>query len=165
MYIQERDMPEQTMLILRPIGRVVDGPAFPPEPGWEDRDAVVEIDPPWVEALDGLGGFSHVWLLWWLDAYDQPPQALRTHPENREDAPLVGLFATRSPHRPNPIAMTVVRLLALDGSRLRVRGLDAREGTPILDIKPYIRRGDFIPEATMPEWIERLWQSHDTEKK
>jgi len=158
-------MSEEPVLTLRPIGRVVDGPAFPPEPGWEERDAVVEIDPAWVDALDGLDGFSHVWLLWWLDAHPAPPEDLRTHPENRMEAPLVGLFATRSPHRPNPIAMTAVRLLELDGRRLRVRGLDARQGTPILDIKPYIRRGDYLPEATMPAWIEALWASHDAEKR
>ncbi|MBN1657101.1 MAG: tRNA (N6-threonylcarbamoyladenosine(37)-N6)-methyltransferase TrmO [Anaerolineae bacterium] len=156
-------MPEQPILTLRPIGRVIDGSALPPEPGWEEREAVVEVDLAWAGALDGLDGFSHVWLLWWLDAYDAPPGTLRVHPEGREEVPLVGLFATRSPRRPNPLAMTAVRLVELDGRRLRVRGLDARQGTPILDIKPYIRRGDLIPEATMPEWIERLWQCHDAD--
>jgi tRNA-Thr(GGU) m(6)t(6)A37 methyltransferase TsaA len=158
-------MSKQPALTLAPIGRVVKGPAYPPEPGWEDRDALVEIDPAWAGALDGVDGFSHIWLLWWLDAHDAPPGELRVHPERREDIPLVGIFATRSPHRPNPIAMTVVRLLEIDGVRLRVRGLDARQGTPVLDIKPYLRRGDLVPDATMPGWIEQLWQSHDAEKE
>ena len=73
----------------------------------------------------------------------------------------MGIFATRSPRRPNPITMTVVRLLGCEGNRLRVEGLDACLGTPVLDIKPYLRRGDLHPEATMPAWIEELWQMHD----
>jgi tRNA (Thr-GGU) A37 N-methylase len=77
--------------------------------------------------------------------------------------PLVGLFATRSPHRPCPVGITAVRLLRRDGRRLHVEGLDAFEGTPILDIKPYLRRGDLIQEATAPEWLQRLWQIHDAE--
>jgi tRNA (Thr-GGU) A37 N-methylase len=79
--------------------------------------------------------------------------------------PLVGLFATRSPHRPCPIGITAVRLLARQGARLRVEGLDANEGTPVLDIKPYLRRGDLIPEATAPDWLERLWRMHDEERE
>jgi tRNA (Thr-GGU) A37 N-methylase len=78
--------------------------------------------------------------------------------------PLVGLFATRSPHRPCPIAITAVRLLAHEGTVLRVEGLDACEGTPILDIKPYLRRGDLIPEAKAPDWLEELWRIHDEER-
>lgn len=159
------DLEQEPTLTLCPIGRVVEGAAFPPDPGWEERDAVVEVHPAWAGALDGLDGFSHLWLLWWLDAYDAPPDALRVHPERREDIPLVGIFATRSPHRPNPVAMTAVRLVELDGLRLRVRGLDARQGTPILDIKPYLHRGDCIPDATMPAWIEHLWQAHDADRK
>lgn len=159
------DRDQTTTLTLHPIGRVVEGAAFPPEPGWEERDAVVEIDTAWAAALDGLDGFSHIWLIWWLDARDAPPDQLRVHPERREDTPLVGIFATRSPHRPNPIAMTAVRLVELHSRRLRVRGLDARQGTPVLDIKPYIRRGDLIAGATMPDWIEALWQSHDAQRE
>ncbi len=78
--------------------------------------------------------------------------------------PLRGIFATRSPHRPNPIAITPVRLLERQGVRLYVQGLDAFEGTPILDLKPYLRRGDLIPEATTPAWLEKLWRIHDEEK-
>ena len=77
--------------------------------------------------------------------------------------PEVGLFATRSPRRPNPIAITAVRLLARRGRCLDVLGLDACVGSPILDLKPYLRRGDLIPDATAPAWLEQLWQLHDRE--
>jgi len=142
-------------LRLQAIGRVAEG-------GREG--AVVEIDATWAEALDGIEGFSHIWILWWLDRFDSPPESPRVHPERREDLPLVGLFATRSPHRPCPIGMTAVRLLNREGNQLRVEGLDAFAGTPVLDIKPYLRRGDLISDATMPAWIERLWDVHDRER-
>ena len=151
-------------LTLQPIGWVIEGPACPPGAGWEEREAVVEIEPAWTEALHGIEGFSHIWLLWWLDRRDEPPEALQVHPEGRQEVPLVGIFATRSPRRPNPLAMTAVQLLGREGRRLRVRGLDACQGTPILDIKPYLRRGDQIPAATMPPWLQQLWAIHDQEQ-
>jgi tRNA-Thr(GGU) m(6)t(6)A37 methyltransferase TsaA len=151
-------------LTLKPIGWVIYGPDCPPQEGWEEREAIVEVEPDWAEALDGIEGFSHIWLLWWLDRRDEPPETLRVHPEGRPEMPLVGIFATRSPRRPNPLAMTAVELLGREDRRLRVRGLDACQGTPILDIKPYLRRGDQIPAATMPAWLQQLWASHDRQK-
>jgi len=76
----------------------------------------------------------------------------------------VGILATRSPVRPNPLAMTAVALLGREGRLLRVRGLDACKGTPVLDVKPYLRRGDLVPEATRPPWLEQLWAAHDGER-
>ena len=151
--------PEPT---LRPIGRVVQGRSPDArDDRWEQAEAEIEIDAAWAEALDGIDGFSHIWVVWWLDRFDEPPTQRKVHPERRQELPLVGLLATRSPHRPNPLALTAVRLLARDGARLRVQGLDAFEGTPIFDIKPYLRRGDLIPEATAPDWLEELWRMHD----
>ena len=151
-------------LVLRPIGRVctpqaVEAPSLP------EGTAEIEIDLAWAEALDGIEGFSHIWVVWWLDRFEEPPAASRVRPEGRRDMPEVGLFATRSPHRPCPIAITAVRLQELDGARLLVQGLDALPGTPVIDIKPYLRRGDLIPEATMPDWLERLWRIHDEERE
>ena len=127
--------------------------------------AEITVDAAWAKALDGIDEFSHIWVLWWIDRYDNPPTTRHVHPERRLELPLVGLFATRSPHRPFPIGLTAVRLLERDGSRLVVEGLDAYEGTPVLDIKPYLRRGDLVPEATMPNWLETLWQIHDAERQ
>lgn len=157
-------MSEARTLTLQAIGRVVQGPSYPPEPGWKAREAQIEVDPEWAEALDGIEGFSHIWILWWLDRRDSPPDALRVHPEGRPEMPLVGIFGTRSPHRPNPLAMTAVELLERQGRCLRVRGLDACQGTPVLDLKPYLRRGDLVSEASMPAWLERLWALHDQEQ-
>lgn len=169
-------MGETGVLRLGPIGRVVRGRPGPGQASTElarqgqgepreEGSAEIEIDLAWVGALDGIEGFSHIWVVWWLDRYESPPSSPRVHPEGRPEMPLVGLFATRSPHRPCPIAITAVRLLARQGARLRVEGLDANEGTPVLDIKPYLRRGDLIPEATAPDWLERLWRMHDEERE
>jgi tRNA-Thr(GGU) m(6)t(6)A37 methyltransferase TsaA len=153
-------------LTLQPIGRVVVGRPLSDEgDAWEEADAEIEIEPQWQEALDGIDGFSHIWVIWWLDRSKAKasPDNLRVHPEGRQELPLVGLFGTRAPFRPNPIAITAVRLLTCQDNRLRVEGLDAFEGTPILDVKPYLRRGDLISEATMPDWLEELWHIHDRE--
>jgi tRNA-Thr(GGU) m(6)t(6)A37 methyltransferase TsaA len=159
-------MDEERALILQPIGSVLEGRPWPTgRDSWEEKEAVIEIDAAWAGALDGIEGFSHIWIVWWLDRFEGPPSSLQVRPERREEMPLVGFFATRSPHRPNPIAITAVRLLERQGARLRVQGLDAAQGTPVLDIKPYLRRGDLISEATAPEWLDRLWQIHDEEKR
>jgi tRNA-Thr(GGU) m(6)t(6)A37 methyltransferase TsaA len=151
---------------MRPIGRVVSGRSSTVrDDRWEEAAAEIEIEPAWAGALDGIEEFSHIWVLWWLDRFDAPPDFLHVHPEGRAEMPLVGILATRSPRRPNPIALTAVRLLAREGNRLRVRGLDAYQGTPILDIKPYLRRGDLIPEANVPQWLEGLWRIHDEERE
>jgi len=148
-------MDSQQVLSLRPIGRVVKGRPWPPgDEAWQENVSEIEIDASWAEALEGLEGFSHIWILWWLDRFPDPPEVLRVRSGGRPEVPLVGIFATRSPHRPNPIALTPVRLLEREGCRLRVVGLDAAQGTPVLDIKPYLRRGDLIAEATAPRWME-----------
>ena len=163
-------MEEGRKLTLRPIGRVIKGRPWP-EQGcsdqgdrWAEEPAEVEIDAAWAEALDGLEGFSHIWLVWWLDRVEETPTSLRIRPERRQDMPLVGVFATRSPNRPCPVAITAVRLLERREAQLLVEGLDACMGTPILDIKPYLRRGDLVLQATAPEWIEQLWSRLDEER-
>jgi tRNA-Thr(GGU) m(6)t(6)A37 methyltransferase TsaA len=161
----EKPVSSETDLTLHPIGRVVCGrKKGARDDCWEDQVAEIEIDARWAEALDGIEGFSHIWVLWWLDLAGGPPDSPRVHPEGRDEMPLVGFFATRSPRRPNPIAMTVVHLREREESRLRVDGLDAYEDTPILDIKPYLKRGDLIPEAASPGWLERLWHIHDEDR-
>lgn len=125
---------------------------------WEEAEAHVEIDAHWIDGLDGIEDFSHLWIVWRLDDPRSEPLALRVHPQRRQDLPLVGLFATRSPRRPNPIAITVVRLVARERGILRVQGLDAFEGSAVLDVKPYLRSGDLIADARGPEWLDRLWQ-------
>lgn len=110
-----------------------------------ESDAVctVEIDPRWSRGLQGLETTSHVLLLYWMDQArrDLVVQAPRHYAEQR------GTFALRSPARPNPIALSVVRLIGIEGNKLSVVGVDCLDNTPLLDLKPYFASTDSVPEA------------------
>ena len=127
---------------------------------WGQVTSEIELLPQHAERLDGIEDFSHIQVIFHLDRVSRyERQMKRFHPRDREDLPLVGAFATRSQRRPNPIGLTTVRLLGRKGNTLRVKGLDALDGTPVLDIKPYSARHDLHPEATAPDWVEKLEKS------
>ncbi|APH39317.1 tRNA (N6-threonylcarbamoyladenosine(37)-N6)-methyltransferase TrmO [Methanohalophilus halophilus] len=98
----------------------------------------IEIYPDFAEALDGVDEFKKIQILFQFDK----SQGYKLKQKRRTDGKLVGLFATRSPHRPNGIGITTVNLLSVDGLTLEVEGLDAIDGTPVLDIKPYVSKFD-----------------------
>jgi tRNA-Thr(GGU) m(6)t(6)A37 methyltransferase TsaA len=112
-----------------------------------ESDAVctIVLDPRWAEGLKGLESASHVIVLYWMDEArrDLLLQAPRHYSEQH------GTFALRSPVRPNPIALSVARLVGIDGNTLSVIGLDCRDGTPLLDIKPYFASTDSVPDASV----------------
>ena len=109
-----------------------------------------------VPALLGLDGFSHVWVLWWFDQNDTPEKraVLQVHPRGNRNNPLTGVFACRSPARPNLIAVTLCRVLSVKDNIVEVDNIDAFAGTPILDLKPYIPGYDSA-KATVPGWLKR----------
>jgi tRNA-Thr(GGU) m(6)t(6)A37 methyltransferase TsaA len=111
-----------------------------------EAEGTLELNPELEPGLQDIEGFSHLYVLWIFDRAE--PGDLIAHPPI-DDRPH-GVFATRSPRRPNPIGLTVVELLDRDGPALRVRGIDMLEGTPILDIKPYLSN---VP----PERLRRGW--------
>ena len=115
----------------------------PKNPRESDAVCTIELDPRWATALQGLDTVSHVVVLYWMDRArrDLVLQAPHHYPERR------GTFALRSPVRPNPIAVSVARLLRIDGNKLTVVGLDCVDGTPLLDIKPYFSTTDSVPGA------------------
>jgi tRNA-Thr(GGU) m(6)t(6)A37 methyltransferase TsaA len=153
----------QESINLVPIGRVINGVEYPNHVRWESITSRVVVAPQLVEALDGIDGFSHILIIFYLHQVDEDRRSLlKVHPESKEELPLVGVFATRSPARPNPIGVTVVKLLERQENVLKVLGLDAYDGTPVLDIKPYLRRGDLIENATMPDWLLCLWELQDS---
>ncbi len=104
--------------------------------------------------LEGLNNFSHVILLYWFHSRDNEEErhTLQVLPRRHPGAPRVGVFASRSPSRPNPIGLCVVKLIKIKECTVTVEGLDALEGSPIIDVKPYIPRADAISEARVPEW-------------
>ena len=103
------------------------------------------LDPRYAQGLEGLAGTSHLILLYWMDR--APRDLIRQTPRHRDVA--TGVFALRSPARPNPIALSVVELLGIDGLRLSVLGLDCLDGTPLLDIKPYFASTDARADAVV----------------
>jgi tRNA-Thr(GGU) m(6)t(6)A37 methyltransferase TsaA len=105
------------------------------------------------EALLGLADYSHVLVIGWLDRIpDELRERRRAYPSGDDRYPLQGALALRGGARPNPLSVTVCRLLAVEGDTLRVEGLDLVDGTPVLDVKPYIAHYDAVPKATLPKW-------------
>ena len=116
-----------------------------------DALCTIEIDPLWAGALDGVETCSHLVVLYWMDKSrrDIAVQVPRHYQESR------GTFALRSPARPNPIAMSVVKLIGTAGNTLSVTGLDCRDGTALLDLKPYFASTDSAPDAVVGWHKER----------
>lgn len=144
-------------IVLRPIGYVRNKVKEPIHQGWEAIESDIELLPELAEALDGLEDYSHIIVLFWLHLVPEERRGYprQLHPRDRQDLPLVGVFATRTQLRPNPIAMTVTRLLRRKKNVLRVRGLDAIDGSPVLDIKPYLPPYDSPEAVRLPEWTGR----------
>jgi len=139
--------PADRQFILRPIGVVEKD---------DDRTRIV-LDEKYREGLLGLEGWSHVWVFWWFDRNDTPERraVLRVHPRGNRDNPLTGVFATRSAVRPNLIALTLCKIVAVEGNVVELEKIDAFDGTPVLDMKPYIPGYDSAEDVSTPEWLGR----------
>jgi tRNA-Thr(GGU) m(6)t(6)A37 methyltransferase TsaA len=124
----------------------------------KSRLSEIFIDCELTQALEGIMGFSHVFVLFWLhEISSEERETLKVHPRGRSDLPLLGVFATRTNRRPNPIGLTLCELVKIESNVLTVRGLDAFDGTPVLDVKPY-DSWDCAPNPRMPDWWMRLEQ-------
>lgn len=115
----------------------------------------VRLFPEFYDGIFGLEVFSHVIVLYWCHLRDNANdrRVLRVIPKRHPGAPETGVFGSRSPSRPNPIALAVCELVRVEGPVLLLKGLDALEGTPIVDIKPYLPRADSVPSARVPKWF------------
>jgi tRNA-Thr(GGU) m(6)t(6)A37 methyltransferase TsaA len=147
-------MSSKQKIVLTPIGHVKTD-AVGNEVKDKSRIAQIILNPELVEALDGVEGFSHLLVLFWLNEAVDRSRDLKFHPRGRMDMPLLGVFALRTNLRPNPIGLTLVELLKIEGNILTVRGLDAFDGTPILDIKPF-DSWDTAKNPRFPEWWIKL---------
>ena len=129
-----------TTFALRPIGHVVspltDASTAPRQPDEGAPPAWLHFDPSVEDALSSLHPGDEIILITWLDRADRT--VLRVHPRGDRSRPQEGVFSTRSPHRPNPIGLHRVEIIAIDGPRIQVRNLEALDGTPILDVKPLL---------------------------
>lgn len=148
--------------VMTPVAHVRSARAEPIDDAWDSVEAAIEFDPSFdPEALSGLAAFSHVEVIF---VFDRVAEANihrgARHPRGRADWPLAGIFAQRGKDRPNRIGVTVCRLLAVEGRRLRVQGLDAIDRTPVLDVKPvmqaFLPRGDIVE----PDWARELMKDY-----
>jgi len=153
------ELPDMT---LKAIGIIRNKVRQTPKPGYDWWGIISEIviDSSLTEALDGLDKYSHIIILYWMHRAAGGQLPTKVHPMGKQALPLVGLFATRSPNRPNPIGKATARLLERQGNILKVKGLDAVDGTPVIDIKPYIPGYDSVADAGVPRWIaDSQWVS------
>jgi tRNA-Thr(GGU) m(6)t(6)A37 methyltransferase TsaA len=150
-------------IALVPIGHVRGGRAEAVDDAWDGVEAEIELDPAQLgpEAAAGLDSFSHVVVVFVFDRLD-PAKLERNarHPRGRADWPRVGILAQRGSPRPNRIGVTTCRLLGVDGMRIRVRGLDAIDGTPVLDIKPHMTGFDPRGEIREPAWAREIMEGY-----
>ena len=151
-------------IVLRPIGLVrTSSSKDDVRLRSKESESTIEVYPEFREALEGLQGFSHIFVLSYFNQL-RPEQIgpLKVRPRRLllrgfkiEELPLVGVFAIDSPSRPNPIGLSLVKLVAMEDGKLKVRGLDCFDGTPVLDIKPY--RADYRAENyELADWYRAL---------
>lgn len=129
---------------------------------WADVVSEIHLDPQLQAGLQGLEGFSHVVVVFFLDqvkVFDPAKQLLRK-PRGMEDMPALGVFAQRTKYRPNPIGVTAAQLVGIRDNVVTVRGLDALDGTPVLDLKPYMPAFDGVSDPRLPGWVGRFMQGY-----
>ena len=126
--------------------------------GWirkEDAGVRIDLDPAFKEGLLGLEGFSHIIVCYWFHENDNPEDRsrLQVHPRKNPANPLTGVFATHAPVRPNLIALSRCRVLSVEGTTIRIDQIDARSGTPVIDIKCYVPDNLEPSEVRLPAWM------------
>jgi tRNA (adenine37-N6)-methyltransferase len=151
------------MIALEPIGHVRGGRTEAIDDDWGASRARIELDAARFapEALAGLADFSHLEVIFVFDRVpDDKIEYGARHPRNRADWPLVGIFAQRGKNRPNRLGLCTCRIVRIDGLAVEVEGLDAIDGTPVVDLKPAMR--EFLPrgEVVEPAWAAELMRDY-----
>jgi tRNA-Thr(GGU) m(6)t(6)A37 methyltransferase TsaA len=145
----------QEKIVLNPIG-YVKTTAVGDEVKDKSLISQIVLHDDLIEALSGISEYSHLFVLFYLNQVtSQQQKTLKVHPRGRQDMPLTGIFAVRTMLRPNPIGLTLVKLVKVEANILTVRGLDAYDETPVLDIKPY-DFWDIEENAEVPDWWKKL---------
>ena len=149
--------------VIEPIGHVRGGRVQPIDDDWGASRAVVELDPARFasEALAGLADFSHLEVIFVFDRVtDEEIEYGARHPRGRQDWPLVGIFAQRGKNRPNRLGLCTCRIVGVSGLTVEVEGLDAIDGTPVVDLKPAM--AEFLPrgELRQPAWASALMKDY-----
>jgi tRNA (adenine37-N6)-methyltransferase len=144
-----------------PIGVVRNAATEAVDEGWGDVVSTIVLEPQLAPGLAGLDDFSHVVVVYALhEAAFDPAQHLHRRPRGMADMPEIGIFAQRARHRPNRIGVTTVALVSVEPGGIVVRGLDAIDGTPVLDIKPHVPVYDSPADVHTPAWIDTLMEDY-----
>ncbi|MCP4020567.1 MAG: tRNA (N6-threonylcarbamoyladenosine(37)-N6)-methyltransferase TrmO [Desulfobacteraceae bacterium] len=123
---------------------------------WENI-SIIEVLPEYESLLDGIDAFSHIIVVFWPHMLPENKRNIKkTHPRGWNDLPLQGVFATRSPARPNPVLFSTVALVKQEGRHLHVKGLDTMDKTPLIDIKPVVKPSDIKGPFRVPDWVEQI---------
>ena len=147
-------------IVMTPVGTVKNSVTERKDASWGTDVSSVVLDEQYAGGLAGLESFSHAIILFYLDqARYVREKHLQRRPRNRDDMPLVGIFSQRGKDRPNRIGITSVEIVSVTDRTLVVKGLDAVDGTPVLDIKPYYPVYD-RKDASVPEWVDRLMEHY-----
>ena len=128
--------------------------------GWirkKESGVIIEIEPRYADALLGLESFSHILVLYWFHEHDDAENRsiLQVHPRKNPKNPLTGVFATHAPVRPNLIAVSTCRIESIQGTSIGIDDIDARDGSPVVDIKCYIPEKRSFSNVKMPTWVAR----------
>lgn len=149
-------------IILKPIGFVSSSRREVKDDYWDREECYIELTKELnKESFYGLSDFSHVEVIFFMDQVKQEKIVRDArHPRNRDDWPKVGIFAQRGKNRPNQLGLTICEILRIDGKKLYLKGLDAVDGTSVLDIKPWV--GEFGPRGNLrqPQWISELMKQY-----
>ena len=146
---------------MEPIG-VVRSPVMDAvDQGWGEVVSEIHLRPELAPGLTGLNEFSHILVVFLMhrSSWDQKSDLVR-RPQGRDDMPLVGIFAQRAKHRPNPVGITAAKILSVKDNVIRVLGLDAIDDTPVIDLKPYFPAFDRVDQAKVPDWVDRLMKDY-----
>ncbi len=146
---------------LNPIGYVSSPVTNRVDENWGEIKSKITLNQNFSGALLGLDDFSHAIIVTYLhEANYQKEKHLKRRPRNLETMPLVGIFSQRVKDRPNPIGITAVQIIQVKDCVLEVKGLDAIDGTPVIDIKPYYPQYDKIEDSRIPDWVNKLMQGY-----
>ncbi len=139
---------------LKPIGSVKNNIKKLRFGNFANEVSEIIVNKKFTKALTGIEEYSHIIIVYWMD---KVKDYIITHrPQANPNVPIVGIFSCRCPQRPNPIGVTTVKLIGRRGNKLKVKGLDILDGTPIIDIKPYWPQYDKVVDGKIPSWVNKL---------
>jgi len=139
---------------LKPIGFVKNNVKEPRFGNFADEVSEIIVDEKFTDALNGIEDYSHVIVVYWMDRVKN--YVITHRPQGNPEVPVVGIFACRCPPRPNPIAITTVKLIERKENIIKVKGLDILDDTPIIDVKPYWPHYDKAEDEKIPDWVNKL---------